>query len=68
MSRKRKVYSAAFKSKLVLEVLKNEKPLSEIAIAPLSFVTPISNFKGDISILIKADFFILRLQALAGGC
>jgi len=33
MSRKRKVYSAAFKSKLVLEVLKNEKPLSEIASA-----------------------------------
>jgi len=31
MSRKWKVYSAAFKSKLVLEVLKNEKPLSEIA-------------------------------------
>lgn len=31
MSRKRRVYSAAFKSKLVLEVLKNEKPLSEIA-------------------------------------
>jgi len=31
MSRKRKVYSTAFKSKLVLEVLKNEKPLSEIA-------------------------------------
>jgi len=31
MSRKRKVYSAAFKSKLVLEVLKNEKTLSEIA-------------------------------------
>jgi len=33
MSRKRKVYSAAFKSKLVLEVLKNEQPLSAIASA-----------------------------------
>jgi len=33
MSRKRKVYSAVFKSKLVLEILKNEKPLSEIASA-----------------------------------
>ncbi|MDQ7004260.1 MAG: IS3 family transposase [Ghiorsea sp.] len=31
MSRKRQVYSAAFKSKLVLEVLANEKPLSTIA-------------------------------------
>ena len=33
MSRKRASYSAAFKSKLVLEVLKNEKTLSEIASA-----------------------------------
>jgi len=33
MSRKSKVYSAAFKSKLVLEVLMNEKPLSEISSA-----------------------------------
>jgi len=31
MSRKRRIYSAAFKSKLVLEVLKNEQPLSGIA-------------------------------------
>jgi len=33
MSRKRRNYSAAFKSKLVLEVLKNEQPLSAIASA-----------------------------------
>lgn len=33
MSRKRASYSAAFKSKLVLELLKNEKTLSEIASA-----------------------------------
>ena len=33
MSRKRTNYSAAFKSKLVLEVLKNEKTLAEIASA-----------------------------------
>ena len=33
MSRKRTVYSAGFKSKLVLEVLKNEKTLQEIASA-----------------------------------
>ena len=33
MSRKRASYSAAFKSKLVLKVLKNEKTLSEIASA-----------------------------------
>jgi len=33
MSRKRRVYSAAFKSKLVLEVLRNEQPLSAIASA-----------------------------------
>jgi len=33
MSRKRRVYSAAFKSKLVLEVLANEKPLSAISSA-----------------------------------
>jgi len=33
MSKKRRVYSAAFKSKLVLEVLKNEQPLSAIASA-----------------------------------
>ncbi|GFO73382.1 transposase, IS3 family [Bathymodiolus japonicus methanotrophic gill symbiont] len=33
MSRKRTVYSAEFKSKLVLEVLKNEKTLQEIASA-----------------------------------
>jgi len=31
MSRKRRVYSAAFKTKLVLEVLQNEQPLSAIA-------------------------------------
>ena len=31
MSKKRTNYSAAFKSKLVLEVLKNEKTLTEIA-------------------------------------
>ena len=31
MSRKRTAYSAAFKSKLVLEVLKNEKTLQAIA-------------------------------------
>jgi putative transposase len=31
MSRKRTIYSAEFKSKLVLEVLKNEKTLQEIA-------------------------------------
>ena len=30
MSRKRTIYSAEFKSKLVLEVLKNEKTLQEI--------------------------------------
>ncbi|MBL4759810.1 MAG: transposase [Mariprofundaceae bacterium] len=34
MSRKSRVYSASFKSKLVLEVLKNEQPLSEIAMEP----------------------------------
>jgi len=33
MSRKRKVYSAAFKRKLVLEVLTNEKSLSDIVSA-----------------------------------
>jgi len=33
MSRKRRIYSAAFKSKLVLDVLKNEQPLSVIASA-----------------------------------
>ena len=33
MSRKRTTYSAEFKSKLVLEVLKNEKTLQEIASA-----------------------------------
>jgi len=33
MSRKRRVYSAAFKTKLVLEVLQNEQPLSVIASA-----------------------------------
>ena len=33
MSKKRRVYSAAFKSRLVLEVLQNDKPLSEIASA-----------------------------------
>ena len=33
MSRKRQVYSAALKTKLVLEVLKNERSLSEIASA-----------------------------------
>ncbi len=33
MSRKRTNYSAKFKSKLVLEVLKNEKTLAEIASA-----------------------------------
>ena len=33
MSRKRTIYSAGFKSKLVLEVLKNEKTLQEIASA-----------------------------------
>jgi len=38
MSRKRRVYSAAFKSKLVLEVLSNEKSLS--AIASANNVTP----------------------------
>ena len=38
MSRKRRVYSAACKSKLVLEVLKNEKPLS--AIASANNITP----------------------------
>jgi len=31
MSRKRTKYSSEFKVKLVLEVLKNEKPLSQIA-------------------------------------
>jgi transposase-like protein len=30
MSRKRTIYSAEFKSKLVLEVLKNEKTLQEM--------------------------------------
>ena len=38
MSRKRTVYSAGFKSKLVLEVLKNEKTLQEIASA--NAITP----------------------------
>jgi len=38
MSRTRRIYSAAFKSKLVLEVLKNEKPLS--AIASANNITP----------------------------
>ncbi len=33
MIRKRTNYSAEFKSKLVLEVLKNERPLAEIACA-----------------------------------
>jgi len=33
MSKKRTVYSAEFKSKLVLELLKNEKTVSEIASA-----------------------------------
>jgi len=33
MSRKRKVYSAAFKTNLVLDVLQNEQPLSAIASA-----------------------------------
>ena len=33
MNKKRRVYSAAFKSRLVLEVLQNDKPLSEIASA-----------------------------------
>ena len=32
MSRKRKTYTTAFKTKLVLEVLRNERPLEEIAI------------------------------------
>ncbi|MDF1881549.1 IS3 family transposase [Sulfurimonas sp. MAG313] len=32
MSRTRKVYTTAFKTKLVLEVLRNERPLEEIAI------------------------------------
>ena len=31
MSRKRRNYSAAFKTKLVLEVLKNDRTLNEIA-------------------------------------
>ncbi len=31
MSRKRTTYSASFKTKLVLEVLKEESPLNEIA-------------------------------------
>jgi len=35
MSKKRTVYSAEFKSKLVLELLKNEKTVAEIASANL---------------------------------
>jgi len=38
MSKKRRVYSAAFKSRLVLEVLQNDKPLS--AIASANNITP----------------------------
>ncbi len=42
MSRKRTVYSSAFKSRLVLEVLKNEKTLSEIASA--HNITPMDTY------------------------
>ena len=38
MSKKRAIYSAEFKSKLVLEVLKNEKTLA--AIASANNITP----------------------------
>ena len=48
MSRKRTVYSAKFKSKLVLDVLKNEKTLQEIASA--NNITPknLQNWKKNI--------------------
>jgi len=49
MSRKRKVYSAAFKSKLVLEVLKNEEPLSAIASAHNIYTEELTELEKDLS-------------------
>jgi putative transposase len=51
MSRKRTIYSAEFKSKLVLEVLKNEKTLQEIASA--NNITPknLQNWKKILALL-----------------
>jgi len=57
MSRKRRVYSVTFKSKLVLEVLKNEQPLSAIAsahnITPKNLQNLKKNFLENVEIAMK---------------
>ncbi|GFO73401.1 transposase, IS6 family [Bathymodiolus japonicus methanotrophic gill symbiont] len=69
MSRKRTVYSAEFKSKLVLEVLKNEKTLQEIASANNIAPKNLQNWKK--IFLDNAEIAMRRLkfyaQATIGG-
>ena len=55
MSKKRKSYSSEFKVKLVLEVLKNEKPLAQIASENNVLVRNLQKW--------KKQFFSKRVQA-----
>ena len=62
MSTKKKVYSADFKAKLVLEILEGEKTINEIASAYEIIPNNLKNWKKQ---FVEKDFAVEKLVSLA---